>query len=165
MIEQEIIQLENKVNELTAWKNSIVGERLTYPLDDLSRKILQERQWVFTGKTHTTTGLILTDFIAVGQFFRINTRARVALACRALSSFTANAGTDVLTNTSGHHNLKGSDRLVFATTNTLPDPLSEVQIYYPVSITESTFKVSTSEGGSAEDIIDAGTGTHYYAKL
>lgn len=162
MKEQELLQLETRVAELKAWKESRVKERLALPLDEESKKILHRGQWVFT-KTVSYADTA-TDLSAVGMFFRINGRARVVMAFRERKAFTA-ATTDIITTTDGQHNLLSSDRLVLSTTGTLPAGLTTIDTYYPVSITATTFKVSLTEGGAAVDITDTGTGTHYYSKI
>lgn len=165
----ELIQLENKVATLVAWKEAKDKERLTYPLDSISTKVLQT--WptysysglpVFTGKIHTGDGN-LTDLIGIGMEVEINGQKRVLLLAKPLYTFTANATTDVLT-TSGHHNLINGTPLYLTTNGTLPAGLSELSTHYVISRTATTFQLSTSVGGAAEDFSDSGSGTHYYAK-
>jgi hypothetical protein len=71
---------------------------------------------------------------------------------------TPSASADTLTKSG--HKLDDDDRVRFSTSNTLPAGLSETTLYYVISTdqTAGTFQVSTSEGGSAVDITDAGTG-------
>ena len=76
------------------------------------------------------------------------------------TDFTADAGTDVLTATS--HGLSDNDQVILSSTNTLPAGLSVNTIYYVISATTNTFQLSTTEGGSAVDITDTGTGTHSF---
>lgn len=52
------------------------------------------------------------------------------------------------------------DNVTFSTTNTLPSPLSSMTTYYVVNRTATTIQVSTSEGGSAENLTTQGVGTH-----
>lgn len=74
------------------------------------------------------------------------------------TTFTVNAGTDIVT--SNAHGLSNAQPLLLTSTTTLPAGLSANTIYYVISATTNTFQLSTSVGGSAVDITDTGTGTH-----
>lgn len=58
-------------------------------------------------------------------------------------------------------NIEDNTQVYLLSTNTLPSPLSETVPYYIINSTGSTFKLSTSLGGAAVNITDAGTGAHY----
>lgn len=73
---------------------------------------------------------------------------------------TADDTTDEITDTS--HGLSNGDTVLFTTSNTLPAGLSANQLYYVVNTDTNTFQVALTSGGSAVDITDTGTGTHYY---
>lgn len=164
-MEQEILQLEKRIADLTEWKNSRISERFVYPLDNLSTKILHKNQIRFTGnKITNVVGVTLTDLITVGFGLKIDGRNKAVIALMPLKGFSANVS-DVITASSGDHNLKETDRMYLTTTNTLPSPLLDTNLYYPVEITSNTFKFSLTQGGSAIDITDVGTGSHYYAKI
>ena len=70
------------------------------------------------------------------------------------------ATTDLISRTA--HTLGAGDRVRFTTTTTLPAGLSLLTDYYVLAsgLTANDFKVSTTNGGSAVDITDTGTGTH-----
>lgn len=74
------------------------------------------------------------------------------------ATFTANAGTDVVT--SNAHGLQDGDKIVLTTTGTLPAGLSLAQGYYARDVTTNTFKISSTPYRTAIDITDAGSGTH-----
>lgn len=76
-------------------------------------------------------------------------------------SFTADAGTDALTAVS--HGLSAGNIVFVRSTTTLPAGLSANTPYYVINPTTNTFQLSTSSGGSAVNITDAGTGTHYFS--
>ena len=80
----------------------------------------------------------------------------------SLTTFTANAGTDVCTHAS--INLENLTRMQFTTTGTLPAGLSLATNYYAIYQTDLTMEVASSYAnavaGTAIDITDAGTGTH-----
>lgn len=83
------------------------------------------------------------------------------------ATFTADAGTDIMTYTSLASlpsNLLTGTRVRCTTTTTLPAPLATATDYYLIKITDGTYKLATSYAnaiaGTAINITDAGTGTH-----
>lgn len=76
------------------------------------------------------------------------------------TTFTANAGTDVIT--AATHGLSAGQVLLLDSSTTLPGGLSQYTLYYVINPTTNTFQLATSAGGSAVNITDAGTGTHSY---
>jgi hypothetical protein len=164
-MEQDLLQLEEKVTELTEWKQNREDDRLSFPVDTMSRKTLDRDLFVFTGRTFPfpLTGLAaLTSFATE---VKINDKKRQLIFTLELLPFTVNAGTDVFTNTNGEHNLQNGQQIGLATTSLLPGGLNSTTIYYIINRTGTTFKVSTSLGGSAVDVLDAGLGTQYYGIL
>ena len=73
------------------------------------------------------------------------------------ATFTA-ATSDIIT--SAAHGLSDGDCVTVASGTTLPAGLSASTYYYVINSATNTFKLSTSPGGTAVDITDAGTGTH-----
>jgi hypothetical protein len=61
------------------------------------------------------------------------------------------------------HGLQDSEPIVFSTTDTLPAELTAGTTYYVRDVTDDTFKVSATAGGTAIAITDDGTGTHKVA--
>lgn len=87
-------------------------------------------------------------------------------------TFTADAGTDIITMTSTTNipsNILTGTRVRLTTTTTLPAGLSLATDYYVIKVTDSTFKLATSYAnavaGTAINITDAGTGTHTMSRL
>jgi hypothetical protein len=80
----------------------------------------------------------------------------------ALTTFTADAGTDVITH--GNIGLEHLSKVQLTTTTTLPAGLSLATNYYVIKITDDTCKLASSYAnavaGTPIDITDAGTGTH-----
>lgn len=75
------------------------------------------------------------------------------------ATFTADAPTNVITSNS--HGLSNGNRIVVTNSGGgLPGGLSVNTIYFIISSTTNTFKVSLTSGGSEVDITSAGTGTH-----
>lgn len=111
------------------------------------------------------------DFFKLQQHARDTAQEHGGLPVLDSQAFTVDAGTDVFT--SAGHGLANGDTIVFGSDDTLPEPLNPIPTgktirklteYYVVSATTDTFKVSTSEGGTAVDIEDTGTGTHTWYK-
>ncbi len=71
--------------------------------------------------------------------------------------FTADAGADTISHSD---ELQNDDVLLLTTDDTLPAGLSVDTPYYVVNRTTSTAQVATSQGGSAINITDTGTGAH-----
>jgi len=87
-------------------------------------------------------------------------------------TFTADAGTDIITMTSTTNipsNILTGTRVRLTTTTTLPGGLATATDYYVIKVTDSTFKLATSYAnaiaGTAINITDAGTGTHTMSRL
>lgn len=87
-------------------------------------------------------------------------------------TFTADAGTDIITMTSTANipsNILTGTRVRLTTTTTLPAGLATATDYYVIKVTDSTFKLATSYAnaiaGTAINITDAGTGTHTMSRL
>lgn len=83
------------------------------------------------------------------------------------ATFTADAGTDVMTytsTTSNPSNLLTGTRVRVSTTTTLPSPLVAATDYYLIKVDESNYKLATSYAnaiaGTAINITTTGTGTH-----
>ena len=76
----------------------------------------------------------------------------------AVGTFTVDTATDIVTSAS--HGLSDGAIVHVASTTTLPTGLSANTVYYVISATSSTFKLSLTSGGSAIDISSTGSGTH-----
>ena len=78
------------------------------------------------------------------------------------STFTADAGTDIITHS--NINLRPLTKLRCSTTTTLPAGLATATDYWVIWLSDTTCKLATSRAnavaGTAIDITDAGTGTH-----
>jgi len=87
-------------------------------------------------------------------------------------TFTADAGTDVITWTSTTNrpsNILTGTRVQLTTTTTLPAGLALATNYYVIRVTDSTCKLATTYAnavaGTAIDITSTGTGTHTMSRL
>ena len=118
--------------------------------------------------------LVLVDVVG---FYRLTsvTTATAQSTTNTLGfgdTFTADAGTDVITWTSTTNrpsNILTGTRVRLTTTTTLPAGLSLATDYYVIKVTDSTCKLATSYAnavaGTAINITDAGTGTHTMSRL
>ena len=89
-------------------------------------------------------------------------RVNCLYGLRQSTTFTADAGTDVLTLAGGVCDFLDDQTVKLETTGTLPAGLSDSTTYYLINVDRDagTCQLSTSEGGSAVNITDGGTGTH-----
>lgn len=83
------------------------------------------------------------------------------------ATFTADAGTDLMTYTSTTNlpsNILTGTRVRLTTTTTLPAPLATATDYYVIRMSDGTFELATTYAnaiaGTQIDITTAGTGTH-----
>lgn len=83
------------------------------------------------------------------------------------ATFTADAGTDLMTYTSTTNlpsNILTGTRVRLTTTTTLPAPLATATDYYVIRMSDGTFELATSYAnaiaGTQIDITNTGTGTH-----
>ena len=83
------------------------------------------------------------------------------------ATFTADAGTDLMTYTSTTNlpsNILTGTRVRLTTTTTLPAPLATATDYYVIRMSDGTFELATNYAnaiaGTQINITDAGTGTH-----
>lgn len=115
----------------------------------------------------STVAPCILSLVDVVGFYRVTTTTTTSSQATtntlsAFSTFTADAGTDVLTHT--NINLMPYTRVQVSTTTTLPAGLSAATDYYVIKVTDLTCKLATSYAnavaGTAIDVTDAGTGTH-----
>lgn len=72
----------------------------------------------------------------------------------------ADNGTDIIT--AAGHDLANNDIVqLYNSAGALPGPLTKATNYYVVNATTDTLQLSTSEGGSAVDVVDGGTGANF----
>jgi len=62
--------------------------------------------------------------------------------------------------TCAEHGLSNNDVLTVVSSTTLPAGLSAATVYHVINAATDTFKLSLTEGGSAVNITDTGTGVH-----
>ena len=102
--------------------------------------------------------------VDIQGYYRLSTTNVTGTGSRTLintNTFTANAGTDIITYTNDFTNFT---KVRFTTTTTLPAGLSLNTDYWLVRQSSTTAKVASSYAnalaGTTIDITDAGTGTH-----
>ena len=108
--------------------------------------------------------MMLVDLVG---FYRVTSTTTITSQAMtntlsAFSTFTADAGSDVITHS--NINLFPYTRVQVSTTTTLPAGLAAATDYYVIKVTDTTAKLATSYAnavaGTAINITDAGTGTH-----
>lgn len=157
---QEITNLKKDVANLKKFNEKLMRQQITYPLDSSSIEIIQKDFLQHDGDIKLidqTTGTIL-NLLTI----KINNRLYNLGVLRNLTLFIPNSSTDVMIAT--NHGLTASDTVILTSTGTLPAPLNDTTLYYPVSVTTDTFKLSLSLAGAAIDITTNGTGTQYVLK-
>jgi len=106
---------------------------------------------------------IFSDSVAYGYRHVFTTTAQ---SITETGTFTANAGTDVITSNS-HGHLEGTILRV-SSSGSLPGGLSASTDYYVTSVTANTFQLASSYSGSYENIVNitsAGSGTHTWTNI
>jgi hypothetical protein len=76
----------------------------------------------------------------------------------AVGTFTVDTATDLITLAA--HGLSTGSLVHVASSTTLPGGLSANTVYYLRDVSTSTFRLSSTSGGSAIDITSTGSGTH-----
>lgn len=154
----------NQVTDQTANAFSILHGGDVYP----DHKRLLSGSAFSAAATTMPAVMMLVDlvgYIRVTSTTTITSQA-ITNGLTALSTFTANAGTDILTGTGARAfaNLLNTTRVQLTTTTTLPAGLSLATDYFVIKLTDTTIKLATSYAnavaGTAIDVTDAGTGTH-----
>lgn len=127
-------------------------------------KILTNASAFTAAATATPAVLMLVDLVG---FYRVTsvtttTAQNTTNTLSAFSTFTADAGTDILTHS--NINLMPYTTVQVSTTTTLPAGLSAATNYFVIKVTDTTCKLATSYAnavaGTAINITDAGAGTH-----
>jgi hypothetical protein len=155
-------ELQAKINELETQINDYKKK-----VDDLYNSATLPQQFI---DALIKTGFLKVDLLlnytsAANQEFRTlfvkhfdKTTALTGYDYRYYINFTA-ATSD--TCTANGHSLEDDYQVYLISTGTLPAPLSSAIPYYIINSSTNTFKLSTSLGGSAVNITDIGSGTHY----
>jgi hypothetical protein len=108
--------------------------------------------------------LMLVDLLGFYRVTTTTTTSSQALTNTlvAFSTFTADAGTDVITHS--NINLMNYSTIQVSSTTTLPAGLSASTNYFVIKVSDTTCKLATSYAnavaGTNINITDAGTGTH-----
>lgn len=155
----ELEQLKRQVQELMDWKNQRERQQLSYPLDETSREIIQENLWVIEGEGvfERASGDIGAYFVEVKN--KKNNTNQIIGIYPPLTLYTADPGTDTLT--ALNHGFSNDERVVLVSTGLFPGGLSDTAPYFIINATANTFQLSTTLGGSAVNITNAGTPNNF----
>lgn len=152
---QRIEELERKLAERER-------QQITFPLDELSIKVLQKYFMRLFGEVNTVGGVggnTFTEYI--GQ----QDDKQFTVTKNGYIPYTASASADTLTVTNARFE---NDLLVYvATEDTAPAGLTAGNTYYVVNASAggTVFQLSDTLGGSAINITSAGTGKQYVLYL
>lgn len=153
--------LEQRIRALEDWKAERERQQITYPLDTDSVATLKEGLKEHFLSIKKKVGLFTGG--ASGRLFNFlfaeQDPYKSSLFENTKVLFTA-ATSDVCT-IIGTETFSDGDRVVLATTNQLPDPLTPGTVYYVRDSTGRTFKLAATLGGAAIDLTNTGTGEHY----
>lgn len=137
-----------------------------WTLDEVYNFRLQDNWPNFPTAQPTLMDVVFANASNGVQGFRVNDQNFIHPVGNTDGRFTANTSTDVLTIISSGfpdgHSLSVDDELFFTegSPGDLPNPLTSVQPYYVETVVSSTeFKVASSIGGPAIDLLSVGTDT------
>jgi len=123
-------------------------------------KHLTFAQIVTSAATANPSNFLLVDLLGFYPLTTVTTTGDQATVHS--DTFTANAGTDVITHSA--YDIASFTRVQLTTTTTLPAGLALATDYWTIRQSSTTSKLATSYAnavaGTAIDITDAGTGTH-----
>ena len=160
-MDQELIQLKKDVAELLQWKKDRMEQQLTAPFDKKSFDVLNKYFMSITKKFtyYGGAGGNIFNFYIGKQDTNLFQIEEVQL-----SIYTASPSTDYLTIVYGNMKYQTGDKVILYTDGTAPSPLSAglgTPFYYIINSDGHTFQLSTTLGGSAINITDAGSGTQF----
>lgn len=154
--QQKIDKLQKQVDEITLWMNQRKSQQLTYPLDNISKDIINKDFLKYESNLDYTnsSGQIFPNILVSHD-----NKQELISVYAPLYSFTVDTTTDILTfDTLLYVN---DDQVNLLTTDTLPTPLSDIVTYYIINVSGNTCQLSLTSGGSAVNITSTGIGTHY----
>ncbi len=148
--------LLKRIEKIEAWQKARDAQQVTFPLDIQSINVLKQHFMRITGKVVTISGLggnIFTEY--VGE----QADKRFSVFKNTYSVYVVDPTTNVFKVTDQY--FPNDLQVYVATSDTTPTPLTDGTLYYVVSSTGLTFKLSLSQGGAEINVTDAGTGTQY----
>jgi len=154
--QQKIDKLERQIEEILTWINQRKIQQLTYPLDTISKDIINKDFLKYESNLDYTnsSGQVFPNILVSHD------KKRELISVYApLYSFVVDTATDVLTFDTLLY--LDDDQVNLLTTDTLPAPLSDIVTYYIINVSGNTCQLSLTSGGAAVNITSTGTGTHY----
>lgn len=148
--------LTKRVTALEQQLAALKKQQITFPLDDLSIKVLMKYFMRLTGTVVTAGGASGNASI---EFIGSQDDKDFIVSENPYTPYTVNVSTDVLTAQGA--TFPNDTQVVVASDDTAPAGLTIGTTYWVINSTGSTFKLSTSMGGSAVNITAAGTGRQY----
>jgi hypothetical protein len=110
------------------------------------------------GKPEDLSSLTAKVLVINSSDTTVVTETTTNVSAQSTFTVTANATTNRIT--AANHRVQSGDRVVFATTGTIPSGLTAATKYYARDVDDDSFRVSATFDGSPIDIASAGSGTH-----
>jgi len=156
--EERIKQLERQVQELASWKNERQRQQLTYPLDSISKDVVNGDFLRVVNEINFVqpSGKEIPMYVVA----RANGKNYTLTANSENFTFTA-ATSDVITSSASFDFVNDMTIAVF-TNQVLPAGLIADTLYYVINASGKTCKLSLTSGGAAIDITSTGTGIQYF---
>ncbi|MBT4013358.1 MAG: calcium-binding protein, partial [Planctomycetaceae bacterium] len=167
--------ISTTITDVGAFETSISGVAATADLK-LEGSVNVDDIWTFTIDSNATTYTVdhtvgvTDDSVSITASLQLLLQSLLASTTldsnMTVQSVTSDVISDTFTAATPHLFIDG-DIVRFATSGNAPLGLTNGQSYYVVQSTDSTFKVSTSAGGTPVDMLILGTGTESFtpAKL
>lgn len=113
-----------------------------------------------------STGNLSMDYVTTGGPVSAYNSKVVGLRKSVTFDDTGGASEDLITCTeAGGHGLSTGEKVRFVESGGLPTNLTETTDYYVIDATATTFRVSTTKGGTAVDFGSDGTAPNYVYSL
>ena len=154
--------IQAQVNELMAWKAEKERQQISNPIDSQSLDILSKDVFRLLQIENTigASGIQFPLFVKV----KVNNTIIFLQPTDTYTPFTTKHSVSNVLLTSLNHGLISGQQISLQSTQVLPTGLSSGTIYYVIAtgLTNSTFEISTSLGGSAVTFSADGTGVQYF---
>lgn len=154
--EERLNNLEREVNELKTWKNERIRQQISFPLDEVSKKIILKDTFIVKDLLNFTraNGVVFPFGVTT-----INNDKLITLSTLPTLHIYTTDSSDLIT--SVNHGFDNDDQVTVISSDVVPAGLAEGTKYYVINSTPNTLKLSLTSGGAAVNITDSGTGTQY----
>jgi hypothetical protein len=169
--------IQRLIGPMSVFADQSLGEDRDFVVSELDSQVMKKKfpiQSVTEGIPTTFSQIYEVDGTITVRFNQyVNKATRLEydyipiqsdLIVKSFTDSAVSAGSDTIT-ISGH-GFQNGDQIQLTTSGTLPTGLSVDTLYFVVSASATTFKLSLTSGGTAIDITAAsGGGTHYVSTV